>query len=235
MTQHEHNGDSLHPLVHFIPYSSQVSPSEGFRTCSPHPAKLQHYCSWFAVFLSFLSPRTSQHLQKSVDIPVLQASESTTRSRASGTATEQRQKMPQTFSIPLWGWTAFLWKPVTILDYFLMCPVCTQFKLFSFSSTSIIPALPWINDAQHLNVTWANALNNQPIHYWIFHSEKQTEVAFFIFVLKLHFTALFSQKLLIIVHFCNSTLLGTSTAALPFPSSGPISWVMEQTELHCAE
>lgn len=132
--QHEHNGDSVHSLVSYIPCPSQVRPSEGLRTPSPHPAKLQHCYSWFAIFLSFLGPRTSQHLQKPMDIPVLQVSESTTRSRASDIATEQRQKMPQTFSIPLWGRTAFLWKTVTILDYFLMCPVCTQSNLFSFFS-----------------------------------------------------------------------------------------------------
>lgn len=158
MTQCEHNSDLVHSLVHCIPCPSQASPSEGYRTPSAHPAKLQHNYSWFAIFLSLLSPRTSQHLQKPMDVPVLWVSESTTRSRASDIATEQRQKTPQTFSTPLWGWTASLWKAVTILDYFLMCPVCAQSNLFSFFSKSIIPALPWINDAQHLNVTRANSL-----------------------------------------------------------------------------
>lgn len=158
MTQNEHSSDLLHSLVHCIPCPSQVSPSKGFRTPSPHPAKLQHYYSWFAIFLSFFSPRTRQHLQKPMDIPVLQVTESRARSRASGTAAEQRSKMPYPFFIPFWGWTTFLWKAITILDYFLMCPVCTQSNFFSFFSKSIIPALPWINDAQHLNVTWANTL-----------------------------------------------------------------------------
>lgn len=82
-------GDPVHSLVPYGPRPHQASLTQ---------APLQHSCSRFVIPLPFLSPRTSQDVQKPGNIPVRRVSESTTR--RSDTTKGQRQWKPRHFLPP---------------------------------------------------------------------------------------------------------------------------------------